>query len=65
MIRKSGSRFPEKIMHHQKCYCQEWEINMATPASAAAANVPMSTACMNGIDLRNARRIDCSRPASC
>jgi hypothetical protein len=27
--------------------------------------VPMSAACTNGIDLRNARRIDCSQPASC
>jgi hypothetical protein len=27
--------------------------------------VPMSAACTNGIDLRNARRIDCSQPAGC
>ena len=44
---------------------QEWEISVATAASAAAANVPMSAACTNGIDLRNVRRIDCSQPASC
>jgi len=40
-------------------------MSIATATSAAAANVPMSAACMNGIDLRNALRIDGSRPASC
>jgi hypothetical protein len=33
---------------------QAWEIKIASPARAAAANVPMSTACTNGTDLRNA-----------
>ena len=31
--------------------------------AAAAASVPMRAACTNGIDLRKARRIDCSRLA--
>jgi hypothetical protein len=36
---------------------QVWEISIANPASAAAANVPISAACTNGIDLRNTLRI--------
>jgi hypothetical protein len=44
---------------------QEWEINIANPARAAATTVPMSAACTNGIDLRKALRIDCSRLADC
>ncbi len=36
---------------------QEWEISVAKAAKAAAANVPTSAACTNGIDLRSAFRI--------
>ena len=38
---------------------------MATPATAAAASVPISAAWTKGIDFRNTRRIACSRLASC
>jgi hypothetical protein len=44
---------------------QECEINIARPASSAAAKVPMKAACTNGTDLRKALRIDCSRSADC
>jgi hypothetical protein len=44
---------------------QECEMNMAMPARAAAASVPMSAACTKGIDLRNTLRIHCSPPADC
>ena len=44
---------------------QECEISMATLATAAAVNVPMSAARVNGIDLRNVLRIYYFWPASC
>jgi hypothetical protein len=34
------------------------EINIARPASSAAAKVPMNAACTNGTDLRKVLRID-------
>jgi len=36
---------------------------MATPATAAAASVPINAAWMKGIDFRNTRRTACSRLA--
>ncbi len=44
---------------------QECEINIARPASNAAAKVPMKAACTNGTDLRKVLRINCSRSADC
>jgi hypothetical protein len=44
---------------------QEFEINIARPASSAAATVPMKAACTNGTDLRKALRIHCPRFADC
>jgi len=41
------------------------EINIARPATRAAAKVPMKAACTNGTDLRKVLRIDCSRSADC